>query len=219
MPINTKYIASFEANQHYHIIAKAVGNNLLFNTDENRRYFLKRYLVFSSGYFDTYSYVLMDNHVHWLVKCNSHDGLIQHLATIPEESQKKHQNKFLANDITFEEELEFQCKDFFISYAMAFNKENNRTGALFVNPFRRVEVVDESHFTQLIIYHHANVLKHLGQKNFQDYPWSSYNSILSDKPTHLKREEVLDWFGGRELFIKIHKENAEYYYSHPLGLE
>ena len=75
---------------------------------------------------------------------------------------------------------------------MAFNKENNRNGSLFVHPFRRVEVAEESHFTQLIIYHHANVLKHLGQKNFQNYKWSSYNSILSDRPTHLKREEVLE---------------------------
>ena len=219
MPVNTKYIASFKANQFFHIIAKAAGNDLLFHSEENRRFFLKRYLAFSWGYFDTYSYVLMDNHIHWLIKCNSHEGLLQHLTGLTEEHRKKHQHKFLNNEITFEEALEFQYKDFFISYAMAFNKENNRSGALFVNPFRRVEVVDDSHFTQLIIYHHANVLKHFGQKNFQDYQWSSYKSMLSDKPTHLKREEVLDWFGGREMFVKVHEENAAYYYNHPLSLE
>ena len=79
MPVNTKYIASFKANQFFHIIAKAAGNGLLFHSEENRRFFLKRYLAFSWGYFDTYSYVLMDNHVHWLIKCNSHEGLLQHL--------------------------------------------------------------------------------------------------------------------------------------------
>ncbi len=115
--------------------------------------------------------------------------------------------------------MEFQFKDFFISYAMAYNKENKRQGSLFINPFRRIKVVDNSHFTQLIIYHHANILKHFGQKNFQDYKWSSYRAIVSDKPTHLKREEVLEWSGGGEQFIKIHKENAEYYYSHPLSME
>ena len=219
MPVNTKYIASFESNRFFHIIAKAAGNCLLFKSDENRRFFLKKYLAFSSGYFDTYSYVLMDNHVHWLIKCNSHEGLLQHLTEFTEENRKKHQHRFLKNEITFEEALEFQCKDFFISYAMAFNKENNRSGALFVNPFRRVEVVDDSHFTQLIIYHHANVLKHFGQKNFQEYEWSSYQSILSNKPTNLKRGEVLDWFGGREMFVKVHEENAAYYYNHPLSLE
>ena len=219
MPVNTKYIASFEADHFFHIIAKATGNNLLFHSDENKRYFLNKYRAYSAGYCDTYSYTLMDNHVHWLVKCNSLEGLTQHLGNIPEQRLKKHQKYFLLDQITFEEALEFQFKDFFISYAMSFNKENNRCGSLFINPFRRIEVNDEFHLNFLVIYHHANVLKHLGKKNFQDYQWSSYRSILSDSPTHLKREEVLKWFGGRERFIEIHKENAEYYYDHPLSME
>ncbi len=219
MPVNTKYIATFEANEFFHLIAKAVGNNILFGSDENRRFFLRRYSAYSTGYFETYSYILMENHVHWLVKCNSHEGLMQYLSNLPEESIKQHQQKFLKNEISFEEALEFQCKDFFISYAMAFNKENNRHGALFINPFKRVRIIDEAHFTQLIIYHHANALKHLAQKNFQDYHWSSYQSILSDKPTLLKREEVIEWFGGKDQFIIAHKENAAYYYDHPFSME
>lgn len=219
MPVNTKYIAAFEANNFFHIIAKAAGNNLLFHTDDNRRFFLRKYLSYSSGYFDTYSYVLMDNHAHWLVKCNSHEGLIAHLSEIPVGFIKTHQQRFIKKEITFEEALEFQCKDFFISYAMAYNKENKRQGSLFVNPFRRVKVVDDAHFTQLIIYQHANVLKHMGQKNFEDYKWSSYQSFLSVKPTHLKREAVLEWFGGTAQFIKSHKENTDYYYNHAFSLE
>jgi len=219
MPINTKYIASLEANRYFHIIAKANGDNVLFYTDENRRYFLKKYLSYSTGYFDTYSYTLMNNHVHWLIKCNSYENLIHHISAIPEETKKKHQKKFLLKQISFEEALEFQWKDFFISYAMAFNKENNRNGSLFINPFRRVEVKNDAHFTQLIIYHHTNILKHLGKKDFQNYKWSSYQSLLSDKPTHLKRDIVLDWFGGKAQFIKVHQENAAYYYDHPIALE
>ena len=219
MPVNTKFIASLEPSRYFHIIAKATGNNLLFNSDNNRRFFLKRYLSYSMGYFDTYSYALMNNHVHWLIKCNSYENLVQHIAAIPKDKRKKHQKNFLLQQISFEEAQEFQWKDFFISYAMAFNKENNRQGSLFINPFRRVEVTGDAHFTQLVIYHHANILKHTGEKNFQHYPWSSYQSILSDRRTHLKRDIVLDWFGGRERFITIHRENAAYYYDHPNALE
>jgi len=219
VPVNTKYIAPFETDGFFHVIAKASGSDLLFTSDENRRFFLRKYLSYSSGYFDTYSYVLMNNHVHWLIKCSSQQGLENHLHSIPGQLLKKHQRGFLEQKVSFEQALEFQFKDFFISYAMEFNKLNGRHGALFVNPFRRISVTDDSHFTQLIIYHHANVLKHLGQKNFQDYNWSSYKSILSEKPTHLKREEVLDWFGGRDQFIKVHQEGSEYYYNHPIGLE
>ncbi len=57
------------------------------------------------------------------------------------ENLKTHQKKFIKGEITFEEALEFQCKDFFISYAMAYNKENNRQGALFLNPFRRLRLI------------------------------------------------------------------------------
>jgi hypothetical protein len=38
-----------------------------------------------------------------------------------------------------------------------------------------------------------------------EYPFSSYNSIVSDEPTFLKRDQVLAWFGGRDLFIKSHE--------------
>lgn len=219
MPVNTKYLASFEANSFFHVIAKATGDSLLFLSDENKRYFLKKYQSFSAGYFHTYSYVLLNNHAHWLIKCNSHEGLVNHLELIPAELRKKHQHNFLTGSITFEEALEFQWKDFFISYAMAFNKENSRCGALFMNPFRRIKVVNTAHFSQLIIYHHTNPLKHFGLKQFENYPWSSYQTILSDKPTNVKRNDVLEWFGGREQFITVHKENAAYRYDHPLAME
>ena len=31
----------------------------------------------------------------------------------------------------------------------------------------------------------------------EDYPWSSYGSLVSDKPTKLQREEVLEIFNGQ----------------------
>jgi putative transposase len=43
---------------------------------------------------------------------------------------------------------------------MSYNKKYNRAGALFLNPFRRVKVEDDQHFTQIVIYQHANVVKH-----------------------------------------------------------
>jgi putative transposase len=104
-------------------------------------------------------------------------------------------------------------KDFFIAYAMAFNKKNDRSGSLFVNPFRRVRVSDELHLHQLIIYIHANVLKHNIYSEFQNYKWSSYLSIISDKKTALKREEVLDFFGGIDNFIQQHQVQSQYFYS------
>jgi len=39
-----------------------------------------------------------------------------------------------------------------------------------------------------------------------NYPYNSYLTLLSDKTTKLKREEVFEWFGGRESFIRSHKQ-------------
>ncbi|WP_221390371.1 hypothetical protein [Dyadobacter sp. NIV53] len=76
-----------------------------------------------------------------------------------------------------------------------------------------MKIEDEQHFTQIVIYQHANVVKHGILKSFVGYPWSSYNSLLSVKPTILQRDEVLEWFGGREEFIRIHREQTEYFYD------
>jgi hypothetical protein len=61
----------------------------------------------------------------------------------------------------------------------------------------------------LICYIHRNPEKHGLVNDFSTYPYSSYTAYLSDKTTKLNRKETLRWFGGRESFIRIHKEKAE----------
>jgi putative transposase len=219
MPVNSKYIESFEAEAYFHIYCKAVGNNVLFKSEENRNYFLKKYAAYSSGYFDTYAYCLLDNHAHWLVKCQPEESLAKHLANTGTGHIKTHQKRFLKGDIGLEEAVEFQMKDFFIAYSLAYNKMYGRNGGLFISPFRRVLVNDDHHFTHLIIYIHANPLKHKLLIDFQNYKWSSYQSLLSDQPTLLQREQVINWFGNKDLFIKAHYESAQFYYDNPFSIE
>jgi putative transposase len=219
MPVNQKYIASFYENTFMHLICKAVGDNWLFRSDENREYFLNKYFTYTENYFETYSYCLLDNHVHWLVKCCPQPVLHMHLSNMGEDAQKGHQKKYIAGIINYEQAIEFQLKDFFISYAMAYNKMYGRSGALFINPFRRINVKDDAHFTQLVIYHHANIVKHGLRKDFQQYPWSSYQTILSGASSLIKKDEILEWFGGKEAFVKTHREMTAYYYEHDLAME
>ena len=219
MPINERYQEPFCENKFLHVTCKAISNVSLFRNDENRLYFLNKYAQYSRGYFETYSYVLLDNHVHWLIKTVDNESLVRYINTIPHRDRKLHQRRFIGNEISFEQACDFQFKDFFISYAMAYNRRFERSGALFLNPFRRVNVEDEQHFIQVIVYHHANVVKHGLRKDFESYQWSSYRTMLSVKPTILQRNKVLEWFGGREEFVRIHQEMTAYYYSAPLDIE
>ena len=102
---------------------------------------------------------------------------------------------------------------------MAFNKQYNRNGNLFYRPFKRVEINKDSQFTQTIVYIHANALKHQLVKDFTLYKWSSWQSILSELPTRLLRSELLEWFGGKDQFMRTHNELSQYYYSSDTAIE
>jgi len=65
-------------------------------------------------------------------------------------------------------------------------------------------VTTESYFQKLIFYIHNNPVHHGFTKQIALYPWSSYHSVVSKKPTLLKRNEVLDLYGTQENFINYH---------------
>ena len=85
------------------------------------------------------------------------------------------------------------------------NKAYKRTGPLFEKPFKRIEVKEESYFSQLISYIHRNPEHHGLVNDFKVYPHSSYWSLLVNQPTKLEKQEVLDWFGGSKQYEKFHE--------------
>ncbi|MBK9016469.1 MAG: hypothetical protein IPM82_21670 [Saprospiraceae bacterium] len=118
----------------------------------------------------------------------------------------------------FHELVRQQFRKLFIAYAKAFNKQENRYGNLFQRPFKRKAIKNDGHFTHAVFYIHSNSAKHNIMEDFQNYPHSSYHSILSDKPTLLRRQEILEWFGGRQGFIQFHQQPPPFDQSQ-LGFE
>ena len=102
-----------------------------------------------------------------------------------------------------------QFANFFNAYSKAINRAYGRTGSLFENRYRRKEVTTDRYFQRLIHYIHWNPQKHGFVKDFRDYPYSSYHLFLMDKPSLVRRTEVLDWFGGRDDFIRLHQNFAD----------
>jgi len=66
-----------------------------------------------------------------------------------------------------------------------------------------------------VCYIHFNPQKHGLVSDFRTWPYSSYRAHLSNQATCLRREDVLEWFGGRQGFIAAHQEAKE----DPKGLE
>jgi REP element-mobilizing transposase RayT len=221
MKNKTDYSANFYENGIFHVYNRTNNKELLFKSTDNKLYFLKQFQKYLHlhPFLDTFCWNLLPNHFHFLVRIKSTEEIKNYLKTLPSQSLKPVEKKYLADNITTELLLELEWKRFFNSYAMAFNKQHKRKGNLFQRPFKRIEVLRESQFTQAVIYIHANAQHHKLCSDFTEHQWSSWHSILSDKSTHLKREEILEWFGGRQQFINAHKSTSDYYYNYDISIE
>jgi REP element-mobilizing transposase RayT len=184
--MSLKNISPFEAGFYYHVFNRAVGNELLFFLKKNYYYFLKKYLDIISEFVETYAYSLIPNHFHLLIK-------------IPD------------NSIYPEKIITEKFRRLFISYSQSINKQEDRRGGLFMRPFKRKRIISEDQLSALIYYIHYNAVHHGIVKNPEDYPWSSYLSIIGNHETHLEREKVLEWFGGKEQFINSHLFQRDLY--------
>lgn len=180
-----------EPGKYYHIYNHANGAENLFRSNENYRFFLMRYVHFINPVATTYAYCLMPNHIHFLIRINTERELEETLG------------KF-ETFLKLEQRLSKQFSNLFSSYTQALNKSIKRKGSLFVPNFKRTEIMSDHQLTSVILYIHNNAIHHGFVKKLTEWPWSSYNTFLTDKRTFLKRNEVLSWFGNVEEFIKLH---------------
>jgi len=184
----------------YHIFTHAVGTENLFRQQENYRFFLEKYSMHVLPVADTYAYCLLPNHFHLLVK-------IKQLPQIQELHLLKKKT-----ELTAENESPFivkQLSNFLNSYAKSYNSMFGRRGALFLDFIRRVEVKSAEQFTNTLHYVHKNPVHHGFCKSVADWKWSSYHSLLSNKPTMLLRQEVIDWFGNVDNFYAFHQQPVD----------
>ena len=209
----SKYKAAFVENEFYHVYNRTNNKELLFKSDENRNHFLKRYDHYTAPFLETYSWNLLPNHFHLLAKVKNFESITEYLSNKYTKELCSTERRFLQQKATIHELIDNVFQRFLISYTMSFNNVYKRRGNLLHRPFKHVHVNKDAQFSQTVIYINANAQKHKIVTDFTKYKWSSYNTLLSDKPTKLFRNELLDWFGGKEKFTKILKEQTKYYYS------
>src|SRR5438128_2609414 len=79
--------------------------------------------------------------------------------------------------------------------------------AILKESFQRKRIDDSKYLIQLICYVHNNPVEHGFSAAPEQWRYSSYNAILSESKTHVKREDVLDIFGGKDNFVFLHRAN------------
>jgi putative transposase len=188
----------WEPDRYYHIYNHANGNENLFVEGDNYKWFLRQYHTYISPIADTYAYCLMPNYFHFLIKLKSSKELLQSFPKF--ETLEKVEKSALPSR---------QFANLFSSYTQGFNKKYQRKGSLFLKNFKRTVIDNDNYLSSIIAYIHLNPVIH----QFAEVPgawlWSSYNTVVSDAPTNLKRNEVIGWFGNKEQLVAHHQQYSD----------
>lgn len=183
---------------YYHIYNRGINSCNIFKENENYEYFLRLYDQYISPVAETYAWVLMPNHFHFLVRIKGENEILPDLTGSQNLSglmKLKPPHQHFSN--------------LFNAYTKAVNKRFFRHGALFERPFQRKMINNAYHLKQVVLYIHHNPVHHNFCELATDYPWSSYLTCISVKPTKLHRKPVIGWFDNVANFKFQHNQKIE----------
>lgn len=176
-----------QPGRFYHIYNRGNNHENIFIEERNYHYFMKLWGKYIDTIAQTFAYCLLRNHFHILVRLND-----QELSpTKPVRS------------------LSQPFSNFFNAYSRSINIAYQRSGALFKRPFGRVEIKNDAQLLQVVAYIHRNPQKHGFVADFRDWPYSSYQPLITN-PTHqLDQIMVQQFFGGLDHFIEFHQSESD----------
>ena len=183
-----------EPGNFYHLYNRGINGCDLFRETTNYEHFFSLYVTHIEPVADTFAWVLMKNHFHFLIRVKD----LQPPADLPglgnlECHTVKPPSQAFSN--------------LFNAYTKAFNKKYHRTGSLFEKNFRRKKITSRAYLKWVLLYIH-NPVHHGFCQHPSEYAWSSYLSCLSVKPTNLQRETVIGWFDSLGNFKTCHEQKV-----------
>ncbi len=213
--------------KYYHIYNRAVGKENLFRQTTNYEHFLGLYDKYIEPVAETYAWCLMPNHFHFLVRIKDEEEIdyLPPKKLNPDGSGRPRQERlkqktadveYLSGpascraDRVYTKKKPIPVKQFshlFNAYTKAYNIRYKRSGALFQRPFQRIRITHEKYFRNMVWYIHNNPVHHGFVEHMLGYPWTSYQTMISVKPTKTHREKVLGWFNSKNEFQVFHREN------------
>lgn len=183
------YRIKIEPEKFYHIWNRGNNRENLFYTAANYEYFLRLYDQFLDPVAETYAFCLLPNHFHLLIRTKP-----VAVSTAGE---------------TAKSPVSIAFQRLFTAYSQAINIQQRRTGSLFQKPFKRLEVKSTRQLAILVRYIHINPQHHGIIEDFRQYPWSSYERILINRPSKLQKKAVMEWFKNKENYLVHHGISIE----------
>lgn len=186
----------------YHVFTRAIGNEKLYLSEGNYFYFLQKLKQHIAGVAQVYAYSLLPNHFHLLVKIRPATEIIEHYIEV----KKK---PYIEAESNLSEFIMERFGNLLNAYTKALNKMYKRKGNLFIDTMKRNKAENDDMITAFLFYIHKNAVHHGLVEKIGQWKFESYQSILSNGQTSLLRDEVINWFGDLQAFIKFHEQHVE----------
>jgi len=215
-----------EYGKYYHIYNRGINSQKIFRNKEDYLHFLKLTDIYITPIAEIYAYALMGNHFHIIIRIKDENeiGFLDSRNSKTDDLEKKWKTYFPNKDSGQKFNKRFNTVDnnfkakpvptkmfqhLFNAYAKGFNKKYSRTGSLLEYKFKRIVIETEIYLKRLILYVHNNPVKHRICEDIIEYPWTSYLSLVSIKPTKLSRETVLGYFDSMANFKFLHNKEDD----------
>lgn len=168
--------------EFFHLYNRAVGNELLFQNDEDYTHWLHLLKKFISPVCEIHAYCLLPNHYHLLIRVNYKTG-----------------------HSIFSKRMS-DAANAFVKWK---NLKYHRKGGLFMTPFKRKLIKDENYLIWCLWYIHRNPLHHGYTIDWQNWKYSSYKAYIINKHTLITKEFFITLFGGPNELVKYHLIQAD----------
>lgn len=186
----------------YHLHNKSSAHQQLFVAAENYHFFLEKYRHYFSHIADTYAFVLMPEHFHFLVKFKEEGDMLSYFA--------KKRSKLEELDTMINEQFD----DLFSAYSKSFNKKQNHKGDLFLPLVKRKKITDHDYLQKLVRYFHQEPVFMGLVKDQHKYLHSSYQALLNGDPEIVYPGAVYELFNDPDSFQEFHRQlDRDFHYN------
>ena len=208
-----KNTTPIEHGRYYHIYNRGNNSQKIFKDQDDYKHFFDLMKVYIYPVSEIKAYALMGNHFHFAIRvkdeneigylnpkyAKSEDLHMKWKTYYPKMEIEKEENNFVKRPVP-----ERMLQHFLIAYAKGFNEKYKSTGSLFEYKFKRILIENENYLKRLIMYINNNPVGHGICEKAEEYPYTSYLSLISNKPTKLARQFVINLFGDLVNFIFVH---------------
>lgn len=156
----------FEPGQWYHVYNRGNNRQLIFFSDRNYLYFLRKMAKHLKPNCNIVAYCLMPNHFHWLIRVKEISSDTRQTDRSGQTGESSHQNHPLIQGIA----------TLLSSYTQGINKPRNRTGSLFKSKTKAKILSGDNHSYPLTCFHyiHRNPLRAGLVEDLSHWLYSSY---------------------------------------------